>query len=115
MRDRVYLIASLFIFIASISIFICRKNYTANHEYTAEYQESSVVEKPLMVDINCDDSAELSLLPGIGEKTADKIIEYRKKNGDFSKIEDIMKVEGIKKKRFTEIKEYIYVRENQGN
>jgi len=39
-------------------------------------------------------------LPGVGESMADKIIEYRKDHNGFKKIEDLMKVKGIGKKKF---------------
>ena len=47
------------------------------------------------------------LLPGIGEKTAEKIIAYRNENGRFSAIEDLMNVSGIGKATLNEISNYI--------
>ena len=49
------------------------------------------------------------MLNGIGEKTADKIIEYRNENGKFSSIDEIMNVSGIGEKKFEKIKEHITV------
>ena len=48
-------------------------------------------------------------LPGIGEAKADSIIAYREKNGGFSSIEDIKKIEGIKEGVFSKIKDSIAV------
>jgi competence protein ComEA len=48
-------------------------------------------------------------LPGVGESTAEKIIKYRETHNGFKKIENIMKVKGIGKKKFDKLKEYIYV------
>ena len=53
---------------------------------------------------------ELCTLPGIGESRAESIIAYREKNGGFARIEDIMKVEGIKEGMFARIKDKICVR-----
>ena len=44
------------------------------------------------VNINTATQTELETLPGIGPSTALKIIDYRKENGKFEKIEDIKKV-----------------------
>jgi competence ComEA-like helix-hairpin-helix protein len=62
-----------------------------------------------LVNINTATSEELQTLPGIGPKTAEKIIEYREANGPFQRIEDIMKVKGIAQKKFAKLKDKIAV------
>ncbi len=62
------------------------------------------------ININNADSHSLCMLPGIGEKTAGDIIEYREENGDFEAIEDIMNVSGIKENKFAAIMDYICVK-----
>ncbi|MCK9281217.1 MAG: helix-hairpin-helix domain-containing protein [Melioribacteraceae bacterium] len=62
------------------------------------------------IDINKAGISELILLPGIGEKTARKIIDYRKLNGSFEKEEDLIKVKGIGQIKFSKIKNYIIVK-----
>ncbi len=61
------------------------------------------------VNINKASKLDLITLPGIGEAKADIIIQYRNKNGSFSKIEDIMNITGIKEGLFNKISEYITV------
>ncbi len=61
------------------------------------------------ININNADIASLCLLPGIGEKTAQDIIDYRESSGGFCTIEDIMEVPGIKESRFAKIKDLITV------
>ncbi|MBO4927769.1 MAG: helix-hairpin-helix domain-containing protein [Clostridiales bacterium] len=61
------------------------------------------------ININTADAASLVLLPGIGDKTAQKIIDYREENGSFACVEDIMNVPGIGKNKFMEIQSSIYV------
>jgi 5'-nucleotidase/UDP-sugar diphosphatase len=71
-------------------------------------QAPGAVESKL-VNINTAGSEELQTLPGIGPKTAEKIIQYRTANGPFEKIEDIMKVKGIAQGKFSKIKDKITV------
>lgn len=61
------------------------------------------------VNINTATVEELVGLPGIGNKIANRIIEYREKNGNFKIIEEIMNVKGIGKKKFKKIKGQITV------
>lgn len=68
-----------------------------------------VLKKPLIININKAGKDELIKLPGIGPKLADRILEYRKENGFFTKPEDIMKVPGIKEKKFEKCKDMIRV------
>ena len=63
----------------------------------------------LKIDINNAVQEELEQIPHIGEVIAARIIEYREKNGNFEKIEDIINVKGIGEKTFYKIKEFIYV------
>lgn len=61
------------------------------------------------VNINTAGKEELMTLRGIGASRAEDIIAYREKHGSFQKIEDIMKVSGIKDAAFEKIKEDITV------
>ena len=66
-------------------------------------------DKNIKININTATLAELDNLPGIGPSTAQKIIEYREKNGKFKKIEDIQNVKGIGEAKYEDIKEKITV------
>lgn len=61
------------------------------------------------ISINKASLEELMTLPGIGEKTAQKIIEYRESYGSFWNIEDIKNVKGIGDKKFEKLKDYISI------
>lgn len=61
------------------------------------------------VNINTATKEELMTLPGVGESTAIKIIDYRKSNGKFQKIEDIKNVPGIGDSKFQTMKEKLSV------
>ena len=60
-----------------------------------------------IININTATRNELIDLPGIGESTADKIISYRDTKKGFRKIEELMNVSGIGKKKFEKIKSFI--------
>jgi competence protein ComEA len=62
-----------------------------------------------LIDINRADQTALETLPGVGPATAQAIIAYRKQNGLFARIEDLMQVPGIKEARFEALKDRICV------
>ncbi|MDI6840916.1 MAG: helix-hairpin-helix domain-containing protein [bacterium] len=70
-------------------------------------QEDS--DRPLL-NINTASKEELIELPGIGELYAQRIIEYREKHGGFKKVEELINVKGIGKKKFEELKDKLTVK-----
>ena len=70
---------------------------------------SAAVRQSASININRATQAELESLRGVGPKTAQAIIEYRTKNGSFTRIEDIMNVKGIGPKKFEAMKDSISV------
>ncbi len=61
----------------------------------------------LKVSLNTADEELLDTLPGIGTVYARRIVEYRKTNGNFQCIEEIMNVSGIGKGTFSNLKDDI--------
>ena len=61
------------------------------------------------LNLNTATAAELTTLPGIGAKTAERIIEYRQKSGGFKKVEELMNVRGVGEKSFLKLKSLITV------
>jgi comEA protein len=59
------------------------------------------------VNLNTATMSQLESLPGIGPKTAERIIEYREKVGGFKKIEELMNVQGVGEKSFLKLKDLI--------
>jgi comEA protein len=61
------------------------------------------------INLNVATVEQLETLPGIGRKTAERIIEYRTKSGGFKRIEDLMNVKGIGEKSFLKLKPLVAV------
>ena len=61
------------------------------------------------VNLNTATAVQLDALPGIGKSTAQRIVEYRQKNGGFKKIEELMNVKGVGEKSFLRLKPLITV------
>jgi competence ComEA-like helix-hairpin-helix protein len=62
-----------------------------------------------VVNLNTADAAQLALLPRVGEKAAQRIIEYRTQHGPFKKTSDLMQVKGFGEKSYERISRYIVV------
>lgn len=59
------------------------------------------------VNINQATAVQLAYLPRIGAKAADRILEYRKAHGSFSRTEELMEVKGVGERRYGELKPYV--------
>jgi len=71
-------------------------------------QNSSLIEKS--VDLNAADIELLCLLPGIGIKTAEKIISLRNIKGSFKSIDELLQVKGIGKIKLEKIRKYLFIK-----
>lgn len=66
--------------------------------------------KDSKININTANKEKLATLPGIGEGTAEKIIEYRSKTGKFKTIDEIKKIPGIGESKFKSLKDKITIK-----
>jgi competence ComEA-like helix-hairpin-helix protein len=74
------------------------------------FAQAVAPEKSKSVNINTASMEDLVQLPRVGEKVAERIIEYRQKNGPFKTIEDLKAVNGIGDKNFDQIRHMITVK-----
>lgn len=61
------------------------------------------------VNINTADVAQLSLLPRVGVKAAQRVVDYRRDYGNFKKTSDLMQVKGFGDKSFERLAPYVTV------
>ena len=75
-----------------------------------DIDESPRLDYQFEIDINQANWPELTVLPGISESFARRIVEHRDSNGDFQSVDDLISVPGIGPKRLEEIRPYLVVR-----
>ncbi len=61
------------------------------------------------INVNTATADSLSTVPGIGPKKADRILDYRNKNGKFSSIEGLLEVKGIGEKSLKKMRPYLTI------
>ena len=70
--------------------------------------------KAAALDLNAASVSDLEGLPGIGRRTAERIVEHRQKSGGFKKIEELMNIKGIGEKSFLKLKPLVTVGPEKG-
>ena len=93
-------VALVFAFVGSAS---------ANPQRSAKPPAAGSVAPAAVINLNSATATQIATLPGIGQKTAELVVQYRQKNGPFKKIEEIMNVKGIGEKSFLRIKDRLTV------
>ena len=89
-------------------LYIPYKNETLDEIYLKKNENLDLNENTdYIININEDGVYKLTLLPGIGEKTAKSIVEYREEHGKFSAKEELMEVSGIGEATLEKISDYI--------
>jgi competence ComEA-like helix-hairpin-helix protein len=59
------------------------------------------------VNLNSASVEQLATLPGVGEKLAARIVEYRQKSGGFKALQELMNVKGVGEKNFQRIETHL--------
>ncbi|EGF27771.1 competence protein EA [Rhodopirellula baltica WH47] len=63
----------------------------------------------LSIGLNSSDARELSLLPGIGPKLADRVVRHRESHGPFASVEDLLAVHGVGPKLLHSLRPWVHV------
>jgi len=92
----------IFVFFVVMSILSVSVMQIQGGERKSRYGSSQI-------NINTANVEQLSKLPGIGKKKANRIISFRKKHGKFKRTQEIMKVKGIGEKTFKKFAKRIRV------
>jgi len=62
-----------------------------------------------VIDLNRATVEDLSKLPGIGPKLAQRIVRFREKHGPFRRVEDLLAIRGIGHKKWKKIRPFLRV------
>jgi competence protein ComEA len=62
------------------------------------------------LDLNTATAEQLQQLPGVGPATAKAIVRFREKSGPFRRVEDLLAIRGITKRRLEQLRPYVTVR-----
>ena len=102
----------------TVILFVATLTSAAPGAIATEAQEGSrpAASAPAAAPVNLNTAtvAQLETLPGIGKATAERIVEYRQKNGSFKKAEDLMNIRGIGEKSFLTLKPLVTVAAAKG-
>jgi competence protein ComEA len=80
--------------------------------FAAENHAPATATPAGVVNLNTADPAQLALLPRVGAKAAQRIVDYRKEHGSFKKTSDLMQVKGFGEKTFERLNPYLTVSGN---
>jgi competence protein ComEA len=62
------------------------------------------------VDLNSATVAQLDGLPGVGPVTAQRIVDWRTRNGRFSRVDQLREIDGIGERKYAQLRELVVAR-----
>ncbi len=83
--------------------------FTASCTQRVEYPRDIAVGASEAIDLNTATVEEIERLPGIGRGLAERVVEFRRDNGAFSRVEHIILVRGLSENRYAAIAPYITI------
>lgn len=102
-EERNALLFLTIIGLTGVSLDFFKKNIPASKSVV------SLKEDNFKINLNDSDKASLMAVEGVGEKLAERILAYKKENGDFLKLDELAKIKGITAQRYQKLKGYFYL------
>ena len=100
-KDKIYVIDPVYEIITA----------TADREENTEQTEHiPTLDELAPIDINTADAEILMLLPHVDEETAERIIDFRDKNGGFSNEYELLMIDGLTRNEVSDILQYIEIK-----
>lgn len=111
-REKLIIIFLLVALLIGLLFGICQKRAVRvnvdSSGFDLSVKEETSLNNP-KININKSNSIELMKLKGVGRVLADRIVEYRLKNGNFIMVDDLKKVKGVGQKLYDRIKDEVCV------
>lgn len=95
------------VLVAALSCLLVVAAFASEQEKTADDGQVT------LLDLNTATVEQLDQLPGIGPSIAKAIVRFREKSGPFRRVEDLLAIRGITKKRLEKIRPHVVVKEPQ--
>lgn len=108
-RERFIILFLIAVLLIGLLVMLCQKSNSVIDVKIRAFDYEGTSSDIRRININEADEAALMNLPGVGKTLAGRIVEYRKRFGNFRSIEEVKKVRGIKKNLFDKIKDNITV------
>lgn len=111
--EKILLILTAIFLCLLLALLAHNRSSGAAGSYTVETERAAIsaelAPEVTLVNLNTAGTAELTTLPGIGEKLAERIVKYREDNGKFTSVDELMNVIGIGEGKLDALREYASV------